>query len=385
MNFKQLIEELRRKTKVLRTSSYKFKLPDQKKIIIFDDEGYNSDECKKILNLNECFVLQVRNENIDKVYFTFKLLKKFLYFYLIKKQKYSIAYLCALISCINPKLIITRNDNLLSFSLVSRVLEKKHNFLAIQKAARYEFGEPFYDKQNLKKIFIPELASFGEYEIDLYKKYNLKVNNFFVCGSMKLSCFLEEEKYESHNNEFDICLIDENSAGWDKNYLGFEAAVGSVADLTIKFAKKNKKKLIFIGKRKNDKAIKNAKLFYSRHVRSDFNIELNEGWNSYKKVNASKVVIGFQSTLLREALVLKRKILSCNFTGHTAWDFPLKGICQLNNNNYDEFEKRVFKLLDMNFKEYEDKLSNKISYLINNDLKSSTNHKLKRRIYELTH
>lgn len=385
MNFKILIEKLRRNTRTLRLASYHFKLPDHKKIIIFDDEGYNPNECKKILNLNDCFILQVRRLNIDKIYFTFKLFLKFLYFYFISYQKFSTAYFCALISCINPKLILTRNDNLPSFSLVSKVLEKKYNFLAIQKAARYEYGEPFYDKKQLKSVFIPELASIGEYEKDLYKKYNLEVKKFFVCGSLKLSCFLEDEILDNQKKEFDICLIDENSVGWDKDYPGFEAAVGTVAKFAIKFARENNKKLIFTGKRKDNKAITEAKFFYSSYIDSKFNIELNVGWNSYNNIRRSKLVIGFQSTILREALALNKKILSCNFTGHTAWDFPLQGICQLNNNNYNEFENRVIQLLDMDFQEYETSLSNKISYLIHHDPVNSTIQKLKKRILELTY
>ena len=58
---------------------------------------------------------------------------------------------------IRPKLVLTRNDNLISFSLTAKNLEKKFKFLAIQKAARYEYGEPFYDKKNLKKFIFQNL------------------------------------------------------------------------------------------------------------------------------------------------------------------------------------------------------------------------------------
>ena len=97
---------------------------------------------------------------------------------------------------IRPKLVLTRNDNLISFSLTAKNLEKKFKFLAIQKAARYEYGEPFYDKKNLKKIYIPEFACFGEVEKNLAKKHNLKIKKFFVCGSLKLAHLIEENKLE---------------------------------------------------------------------------------------------------------------------------------------------------------------------------------------------
>ena len=147
---------------------FKLKLPENRKIIIFDDEGYNPKEINKIINLEECFLLKVRKKNIKEIYINPKILFYTLFYILVKKQKISVAYFSSIILMIRPKLVLTRNDNLISFSLTAKNLEKKFKFLAIQKAARYEYGEPFYDKKNLKKIYIPEFACFGEVE----KKYS---------------------------------------------------------------------------------------------------------------------------------------------------------------------------------------------------------------------
>ena len=43
--------------KVLVKSSYSFSIP-KKKIIIFDGEGSNPEELKKILNFDDCFTLE---------------------------------------------------------------------------------------------------------------------------------------------------------------------------------------------------------------------------------------------------------------------------------------------------------------------------------------
>jgi hypothetical protein len=368
--------------KVLVKSNYNFLIP-QKKIIIFDGEGSNPQELKKILNLNDCFTLEVRPQNIKKIYINFKIIRKFLFFLLKEKQKISIAYYCALICNLNPKLILTRNDNQIYFSEVSRVLHKDYNFFAIQKSARYEYGEPFYKKENLKKIFIPELASFGEYEKDLFKKYNLPVNKFYVCGSMRLACYQEQQKNKNKEEEFDICLIDEASMGWDKIYEGFEAAVGKLAEFAFHYAKKNRKKIVFAGKRKDTKGIELSKKFYQKYISSDFELRVNTGWSSYDYIERSKVTIGMVSTLLREALGLKKKILSCNFTGHDAWNFPLTGVCQLNEKNFEKFEDRLNEILNYKYKTFEAKLSNKTSYLIYSDESLNTNQLLKKRISEL--
>ena len=56
-----------------------------------------------------------------------------------------------------------------------------------------------------------------------------------------------------NKEEYDICLIDESSAGWDKLYNGFESAMGDLAKFTFKYAEKIKKKIIFQEKEKEIK------------------------------------------------------------------------------------------------------------------------------------
>ena len=54
---------------------FKLKLPENRKIIIFDDEGYNPKEINKIINLEECFLLKVRKKILKK----FTLILKFFF------------------------------------------------------------------------------------------------------------------------------------------------------------------------------------------------------------------------------------------------------------------------------------------------------------------
>ena len=363
---------------------FNLKLPENKKIVIFDDEGYNPEEINKIISLEECFLLKVRKKNINEIYINPKILFYTLFFIFIKKQKISVAYFSSIILIVCPKLVLTRNDNLISFSLTAKNLEKKFKFFAIQKAARYEYGEPFYDKQNLKKIFIPEFACFGEAEKDLAKQYNLNIKKFFVCGSLKLSHLIEEKKIKKENKKFfDICLVSESSMGWNKLYPGFEEAIGKVAYYTSKFAQENNKKLVIAGKRKTSHQNFLEKQFYKKYMVCDFEIQLNNGWKSYELSSKSNLTIGAVSTLLRETLSLNNKILSCNFFNHDAWNFPLDGICNLKDVSYSEFKKRVQEILSLSFDKYEEKLSRNISYLMDIDTNELTTKKLKNRISEL--
>ena len=45
----------------------------------------------------------------------------------------------------------------------------------------------------------------------------------------------------------------------------------------------------------------------------------------------SKIAVGTASTLLRDKLGFGGKILSCNLTKIDMWDFPINGICSINN------------------------------------------------------
>ena len=86
----------------------------------------------------------------------------------------------------------------------------------------------------------------------------------------------------------------------------------------------------------------------------------------------SKVVIGTMSTMLRENLSLGGKTLACNFTKTDIFNFPIKGICFLIKDNYDFFEKRLYKLLKISNRKYFIKLNKKASYVSYTNLKNKT-------------
>tara|TARA_Y100000591_G_scaffold311758_1_gene315498 strand:- start:405 stop:719 length:315 start_codon:yes stop_codon:yes gene_type:complete len=80
----------------------------------------------------------------------------------------------------------------------------------------------------------------------------------------------------------------------------------------------------------------------------------------------SKVVIGLISTSLREAFFLKKKVLSCNFTGHKDVIFPSDGICSFSGDvKYEVFENKLTQIINMDFNEYKNKLSKNIDYIMN--------------------
>ena len=398
--------------------------PPKKKIIMFDDSG--SRHLKKILNMKETCLLPVRIETINEIYFYLPILAKTLKFLL--SHKLSTSYFCAIIETINPKLVITMIDNSILFSDVARILDKKHKFIAVQNAARYEFDE--FGKQHAKRFYIPEFACFGDFEKNLYNRHNIKVKKFFVCGSLHLAFFqeylkkLSRKKKTNNYKKYDICLVSEASPGWDKLFPGFEKSITKIAEFTTRLAKKHNLKIAFVAKRprrpksqfifkksvfsnkpiiltqiwkfiapglyKNEKRAfirekeghKREINFYKKYIKVNCKIiQRNfKTYSSYQTMMNSNLTIAMMSTLLRENLVLGGKILSCNFTNKKIWNFPIQGICSFNNLSFDKFEKRVLKLLSISHRSYILNLKKNPKYLIYYSKNNSTQDLLKKKI-----
>ena len=174
-----------------------FRTPEKYDLVIFDKVS--------VKDLNNClsnfnfFVLQARLENMDKIYFSYKIIKKIFNNY--SKGNLFTVYLVSLIELIEPKVVITNIDNSLKFSDVAKILEKKTNFIAVQNASRYDLLQFNYlystnkIKNNfLKNFYIPNLFSFGDYEKDLYKKLNIIVKNIYPIGNLRWANFLHYVK-----------------------------------------------------------------------------------------------------------------------------------------------------------------------------------------------
>ena len=99
----------------------------------------------------------------------------------------------------------------------------------------------------------------------------------------------------------------------------------------------------------------------------------------------SKVTVGCCSTMLRENLAIGGKILSCNLTPTSLWDFPIQGICSIKNCNFQEFEKRLLQIYSMTKNDYFTRLNKDKCYAVEFDEKVSTIEILKDKIdYFLT-
>ena len=382
--------------KILFKAKFIFKNPPKKKIIIFDDVGIY--DLKNLLQKYNYYVLQVRSQNIDKVYITFKVIK-----YFLKNYKGSImtSYLVSMLEIMHPKIVITSIDNSFKFSDIARILEKKMHFVAIQNASRFELRlNNFFLKKKIvknndnKRYFLPNFFCFGQFEIDEYRKFKVEVKNFFKVGGVRLANFfhyIKKKKIKLKNSAYDICYSGEDVFFNISDWLGVKNAERDqikIAKYLIKFCIKHNLRLITTIKY-IPKNINNFNL-YKEYLTKD---ELRYLWNSlykskilykrYQIIAESKVVVGTHSTQLREKLAMGGKILCCNLSTSNAIDFPNKGICFIKNFSYEEFESRLLKIYKISKKNYYSQLKEDKEYTMLFNKKTPAFEIIRKKINEL--
>ena len=87
--------------------------------------------------------------------------------------------------------------------------------------------------------------------------------------------------------------------------------------------------------------------------------------------------MGCQSTLLRDKLGLRQKILSSNLTDYKNYNFPINEICTINNCNYEEFSSRLDKILNIELKNYFQNINPKFLMMFDKNISMIDKVKLK--------
>lgn len=390
--------------KVLIKSKIVLKNPRNCDLVFFDSEQLN--EFEELLSHYNFFILHTRLEQIKKIYFSYSVIK-----YFIKNYKGNImtAYLASLIEVINPKVVITFIDNSIKFSDVAKTLDKKTNFLAVQNAARLDLKlyKYLFDNQIIKvdynkRFYIPNFLCFGQFEIDHYKSFGIKVNNFIKIGSLRLANafkYIKEKGIKLDKSIYDVCLIGEGVSGgnfrndrlFDEEILGFEKGMVDIVKYTIKFCIKHKMKLISpqkINKSLNlneyNRVMNTYKKYLSEEEFKFFQKSCFERsastYKSYVAMFQSNITVGTSSTLLRENLAVGRKTLSCNLLKTDIHDFPVEGMCAIKDCSYEQFEKRLLEIQSINKKDYFLNLKKEKNYILEYNEKNSTIEILKEKI-----
>jgi len=386
MLLKFILQIIRKKIKI------KFNKIQNSKILIFD--GTSIQDLEFLLEKYEYAVLENRLRRIKEVNLSLKTsfeLIKNLFSLILERKKISLSnlYLYTIIKLVKPKVIITGIDNSLQFHQLAKLLHEKIVFFAIQNANRVDYLNNEYNIKNSlsnidynSQIFIPNLICFGDAEEKLAKKLNLNIKKFLKYGSIRTANFfyyINKEKKNLLKNLYDVCLISEPVDNFNEKYKkkGIEEGLGNLARYKIKFAIEKNLKFTFASKytKYKENNMHNKEIeFYKKHLnQKEFNYlikNLNEEkhliknlhkkkhrYSSYLAIFQSKVVIGCQSTLLRDKIGLREKILSSNLTDYENFNFPIDGICTINNCSYDQFSLRLSKILSIDTKTYFENLN----------------------------
>jgi hypothetical protein len=345
-----------------------FKLPAKVNLVVFDKTSLN--DLKIVLKNIKYFVIANRPSDITEIYITLPVLIRFLancrhlcaHFNSLKIQD---LYFLSLIEAIKPKKVFTFIDYSLQFSIISKLANKKIQFVALQQGPRYTWAEVSYlfkknfIKKNLnKKLYISHLLCWGNYDKFFAKKNKVAVKKFTAVGSLRLANFLSGFKFIKRKKKYDVCLLSEYGAWFNKynninfnNIIDLEAAYIKLVKYIIKFSTNNNLKFVLALKRRrsninNEDYINEQKWFKEKFSNVEYkflkkNFLYNSSGSSYKASFNSEVTIGVYSTLLTETLCSGNKILSCNLAKPVMHSFPLNGVCKIDNCNFKNFEARM--------------------------------------------
>ena len=372
------------------------KEPKNYKLVIFDDESLS--DIKTVISKINYFIMQNRIVRINKIYISLKIFRLFIKNY---KGNMMTSYLVSLLEVIKPKTVITFIDNSEKFSDLAKILSKKIKFIAIQNAYRFDIIESDYlFKKKLtninlnRRLYIPNLLCLGQHDVDIYKKYKIKLKKIIKVGSLRLANalqYIKRNKVKLKLFRYDVCVISDttskahflNLKRKEKNSgRHLDKGMADTVQYAVRYCMKHKKKFIFAIKNKEIGQInqKEELNFYKKYLTNDeYNfLILNTNKNrtgqhaSYIAMFQSRVTVSSISTMLGENLALGGKILACNFTKLGILDFPIKGICFTKNANYSKFEKKLTNIFLTSKKKYFSKLKERRNYIINYNKKVST-------------
>lgn len=359
--------------KLLFDARFFFKNPNSADIIVFDKKG--SEIFKKIFFKKKIkfYFLANRLEDIKKIYLS----KKIIIFIIKNIFNYSlkICYLGGVISTIKPKVMITRIDTSRDFHTLSKIFFKKVKCISLQQGDRTPTSPGGTDiisdtsYQDLKKTFIPEFYIFSEYDKEIFKSAKANIKNFEITGSINAS--LAKKSFEKKNlnftkPEYDFCLISDphhrSLCGMIFKYLHKLCIDENLSYVIAGDTGVNKSYELdyyesFIGSRKIN-IIKNDSKSYS----------------SYLLGFKSNVIIGHRSTMLREFIGFRKKVISVNGLLENIGSINIFTYKKKQNSvewkakdkSYENFSVHLLKVLRMPIRKYFDIFKN-YNYFMHQD------------------
>jgi hypothetical protein len=175
-------------------------------------------------------------------------------------------------------------------------------------------------------------------------------------------------KHKSELKEFDICLVSQVRPGLMRQHTERMTSSILLAQFIKRFCLEHKKTLCIAMRMHPEKNLELYKWeleWYEKHIgaiATNFS-NIPNSFNTYKLTDRSKVSVGMHSTSMREAFGRKNRILSCNFSGNSNYDFPVSGFWMLCTADYSEFKSSMLYLLGLSDDDYNNFSSKARNYL----------------------
>ncbi len=358
---------------ILLKKKFIFQNLKKRNLVVFD--CVNDNYFEDLFDNVDYYSLSTRIERINKIYINLDVIKFILVNFLKRKLKQN--YLISLINQLDPKLVITLIDNSEEFSILSKYFNEKIPFYAIQGSNRGDIKLKSDDE--VKVYNFNTFFCFGPYEKNFYLKKKINIKNFIFTGPLRPSLALKHIKRERiiiKDNKFDIFLPTELSINSPYNkFTNYSDSCIKLADYTANICSKHKLNLIFSAESfLNTETFKKENEFY-KDVLKTYNIKLTpktSKYSTYINVLESKLVIGLNTTLLREAFYLKKKVFACNITNYVSANFPIKNISSPEIKDFNQFENHVLKLLEMKTENYFELIKNDLDKVVKFDVDCSS-------------
>jgi len=269
-------------------------------------------------------------------------------------------YLLSFIEYTKPKIVITLIDNSYLFQWVSRIY-KKAEFYAIENGARN-------DVRGASDIMsMPNLFCFGNYDIDVFRNNGHLIDNYYPVGSLFGGYYKTEVSPSKVNINYEICMVSQ----WEPSILSNDSQPGrkdafKLLDQYLNLYVNNHSCSMCIATRSNEYQVLNYyKTIYGKSVHI---IQYDKfDFTTYKAMDFSSIIIASNSTAAVEAFGWGKKTLFCTLSRDKRYSYPVEDYCSVKTVSYDEFEKKLDFLRNMDYNVYLKSTERSRKYLMNYD------------------
>jgi surface carbohydrate biosynthesis protein len=368
-----VITSLRKFLRELGTIKFCFHPPPQSDIVVFD-ESHIKMISNYILAGHSYFIYNMRPE---KIYISLSVIYCFLKSLLIsdwnavrvsKKRLQTVlqqliySYRMGCFIVIKPRVVVTAVDNSGCFHWLSQNY-KDAAFFAIQNGHRTNIQLT----EGRTKQYLTNFFCFGDYERDRYLRFGHVIEKSYPMGSLKLGVYNDfyRDGKSDMEEKYDLSIVSQYRRQIHQvSYAPLLVkALTSMHELLSRFIKENCLKVALIMCSNGDAdEIELHRNIYNDNI--DYISNDKTAFTSYRIINKSGIVVGFNSTLILEAFGIGRKVLLIDSSGTD--DFTdYDPIILLKNPSYSELENRLNGLLVEPYEDYRRRTKEYASYVMN--------------------